>query len=133
MKTGGFCGCADVKSHQDRVPPGPPVPAPAVVQGNEAQDQLCDSARALPPPNDVSIPSGGFLAFLVIGGKAVTQAAPKAVRTLAREQAFLAWSARPVQGKVAKQGALDRPAVPGPGTLYQMPTPRALGRPPPPV
>ena len=91
----------DVKSHQD----GADVPFAAIVQGNEAQDKLCDEVRSIPRPADVRRPSGGFFAGLSIGGFAVTSPPAKAIRGLMRDQAVQEWRKRAVQGKVGRMGS----------------------------
>ena len=93
----GFVG-VDVKSHQQ----GEQIPHPAIVQGNEAQDEHCGEARTLRRPADVAIPSGGFFAFLSVEGRMVTSPAATALRRILREQAAGKWASRPVQGKIGR-------------------------------
>lgn len=93
----GWVG-VDVHSHQS----GTAAPYPMVTAGNEAVDALCDTARSLPRPADVAMPSGGCFAFLSFDGRSITAKISCAVRSLLREQALRAWAKRAVQGKIAR-------------------------------
>ena len=86
----------DIKSHQV----GNPCPYPAIVAGNEAQDEACSEARSRAQPPDVHIPSGGHLAFVAVDGRMVTEPIAIAVRRRLRDQADNSWKRREIQGKV---------------------------------
>ena len=88
----------DVKSHQSA---WPRQPYPIIADGNDMADAACETARQLPLPQDVLLPTGGFLAFLTLDGRMVTGSVAKTIRGRLRSQAETAWRQRAVQGKVA--------------------------------
>ena len=87
----------DVKSHQVNSN----IPHAVIVLGNEKQDEGCDTARNLPAPPDVAIPTGGFFAYITYRGRSITNNARSACRDILRNEALSKWKARTVQGKMA--------------------------------
>ena len=91
----------DIKSHQT----GAPHPFPVLVQGNEAQDQGCSSARSMPLPADVKYPSGDLFAWFSVDGRMVTSPIRVHVRESLRKESLQSWASRPVQGFLPRRAA----------------------------
>lgn len=73
----------EVKSRQHKTN----YPCAAVVQGNEAQETLCEEARHLPTSADIFFPSTPIFAFMTVKGRIATQAPNSAIREMVRGEA----------------------------------------------